>query len=69
MKRLALRTNVKRWGLFLVERAQRLEIRAGAPQRKIRANHLDDIVRRGDLLDCFCWNTGHRVDFSLVRIG
>jgi hypothetical protein len=69
VKGLPLRAYGERWRLFLMKGTEGLERCAGTPQRKIGANHLDDIVRRGDLLDCFCWNTGHRVDFSLVRIG
>ena len=50
MKRLALRIDVKRRRLFLMERTERLEIYAGTFQRKIRADHLDDVVRPRDLL-------------------
>ena len=39
-----------------MERAERLEIRAGPFQRKIRADHLDDVVTGRDLLYGFRWN-------------
>ncbi len=48
---LPLWTDVKRRRLFLVKRTKRLEIRARAFQWKIGADHLDDVVRRCDLLD------------------
>src|SRR3954447_18237536 len=51
MKGLALRTNGERRGLFLVEWAERLEIRAGTLQREIGRDHLHDVVGGGDLLD------------------
>src|ERR1700737_3394929 len=50
MKRLTLRTDVKRRRFFLVKRTERLEISAGPFQRKIRADHLDDVVGGRDLL-------------------
>jgi hypothetical protein len=49
---LPLGTDMKRRGLFLMERAKRLEIRAGASQRKIGADYLDYVVGRSDLFDC-----------------
>lgn len=61
MKRLALRIDVKRRRLFLMERTERLEICARPFQRKIRADHLDDVVGPRDLLYGFCWN--HRLLF------
>ena len=39
--------------------AERLEIRPRAFQRKIRADHFDDVVRGGDLLDCFRRDRSH----------
>jgi hypothetical protein len=33
--------------------AERLKIRARAFEWKIRADHFDDVVRAGDLLNCF----------------
>jgi hypothetical protein len=36
-----------------MKRAERLEIRSGALQRKIRTDDIDDIVPGGDLFDCF----------------
>ncbi len=56
MKCLALRIDVKRRRFFLMERTERLEIRAGPFQWKIRADHLDDVVTGGDLLYGFRWN-------------
>ena len=52
MKRLALRTDVERWRLLLVKRAECFEVRARAFQRKIGTDHLDHIIGGGDLLDC-----------------
>ena len=51
VKSLALRTDGKRRRFFLMKRAERLEGRASALERKIRADHFDDVVRRCDLLD------------------
>ena len=48
---LPLRTHMERRGFLLMEWAKRLEIGSRAFERKIRANHFDNIVRRGDLLD------------------
>src|SRR5256885_536713 len=59
MKCLTRRTDMKRRRLFLVKRAKRPKIRSGTFQREIRANHLDDVIRRRDLLDCLCWNGRH----------
>ena len=59
MKRLPLRTNCKRWRFFLMKWAERLESRSGAFEWKIGANHLNDIVRCGDLFDRLCWNGAH----------
>jgi len=59
VKRLPLRADMKGRGLFLMERTERLEISAGALERKIRTNHLNDIIRCGDLFDCLCWNRAH----------
>lgn len=59
VKRLPLRADMKGGGLFLMERAERFEISAGALERKIRANHLNDIIRCSDLFDCLCWNRAH----------
>ena len=52
MKRLPLRADVKRRRLFLMKGAERLEVRTRAFEGKIRADHLDDVIRRGDLLNC-----------------
>ena len=59
MKRLPLRTNCEGWRFFLMKWAERLESRAGAFEWKIGANHLNDIVRCGDLFDRLCWNGAH----------
>jgi hypothetical protein len=39
--------------------AQRLKIRPRAFQWKIRTDYFDDIVRGGDLLDCFRRDRSH----------
>ena len=52
VERLPLGTDMERRRLFLMKWAKRLEIRAGAFERKIRTNHLDDVVGRSDLFDC-----------------
>lgn len=51
MERLPLRAHMKRRRLFLMKGTERLEVRTRAFERKIRADHLNDIIRRGDLLD------------------
>src|SRR5439155_1185478 len=56
MKRLPLRTDVERGRFLLVKRAERFEVRARAFEREIRPDHVDDIVRGGDLLDGLRWN-------------
>ncbi len=56
MKCLALRIDVKRRRFLLMKWTERLEICAGPFQRKIRADHLDDVVGGGDLLYGFYWN-------------
>lgn len=53
MKRLSTRAHHKRRRFLLMKRAKRLEIRAGAFQRKICADDFDDVVRGRDLLNCF----------------
>ena len=50
MKRLTLRIDMKRRRFFLMKWTERLEICAGPFQRKIRANHLDDVVGGRHLL-------------------
>src|SRR5216110_2857745 len=50
--------------------AKRLKIRSRSFERKIGADHLDDIVRRSDLFDGFRWDSSHEMlDFSLVWFG
>ena len=56
MKCLTLRIDVKRRRFLLMKGTKRLEICAGPFQRKIRADHLDDVVGGGDLLYGFYWN-------------
>jgi hypothetical protein len=51
VKRLPLRAHRERWGLFLMERAERLEVGSGALERKIRSNYFHDVIRRCDLFD------------------
>ena len=51
MKGLPARTDGEGWRFLLVKRTERLEVRARALERKIRADHLHDIVGRSDLLD------------------
>ena len=53
MKCLPARAHHERRCLLLMKRAERFEIRSGAFQRKVRANHFDDVVCCRDLLDCF----------------
>src|SRR5205085_4750099 len=64
MKRLTLRAHVKRGRFLLMERAERLEIGARAFERKVGTNHFDNIISRGDLLDCFWWNHVRRLFFA-----
>src|SRR6059036_1112074 len=50
--------------------AKRLKIRSRSFERKIGADHLDDIVRRSNLFDGFRWDRSHEMsDFSLVWFG
>src|SRR5213595_2180399 len=50
--------------------AKRPEIRSRSFERKIGADHLDDIVRRSNLFDGFRWDSSHEMlDFSLVWFG
>src|SRR3954462_6677182 len=53
MKCLPSRTYQKGGCFLLMKRAERLEIRSGALQRKIRTDNIDDVVLSGDLFDCF----------------
>src|SRR5207248_720235 len=53
VKRLSLRADMEGWRFFLMKGTERFEIRAGPFQRKIRADHLHDVVGGGHLLDCF----------------
>src|ERR1700719_3505788 len=51
MKRLPLWADVKRRRFFLMKWAKRPEVRTRAFEWKIRADHLNDIIRCGDLLN------------------
>ena len=53
MKCLPTRAHHKRRCFLLMKRAERLKIRSGALQRKIRTDDVDDVVPGGDLFDCF----------------
>src|SRR6266516_6501895 len=67
---LSLRTHMERWRFLLMKWAKRPEIRSRSFERKIGADHLDDIVRRSDLFDGFRWDSSHEMlDFSLVWFG
>src|SRR5205814_9252361 len=56
VKGLAVGVDVIRRRFFVMEWTERLESCAGAFQRKIRADRLDDVVGGGDLLYGFYWN-------------
>jgi len=68
VKRLPLRVYVERRGLFLVKRTERLKVHTGAPEREIRANHVNDVVGGRDLLYGFGGNRCHRVTFGSFRM-
>jgi len=51
MKRLALLADVERGRFLLMEWAERLVTRTRALERKIRPDHLDDVVSGGDLFN------------------
>jgi len=57
---LSCRIDGEGGGLFVVERAERLEDGPGAFQREVPGDDLDDIAARQDLLDRFLRNAGHR---------
>ena len=61
MKSLATWAHCEGRRFLLMKRAKRFEIRACALQWKIRTDHFDDIVRGGDLLDCFRRDTHARL--------
>src|SRR5438045_7732704 len=58
VKCLPLRANGEGRCFFLMERTERFEIGAGTFQREVRANYLNNVVCRCDLLDCLRRN-GH----------
>src|SRR5258708_36667400 len=51
VKSLSLRADMERRRFLLMKGAERLEIRTRAFEGKIRTYHLDDVIRRGDLLN------------------
>ena len=53
MKCLPLRTNVERRRFFLVKRTERSKIRTSSFQREIGADHLHNVIRGGNLFDCW----------------
>jgi len=59
MKGLAARADHERRRFLLMKWAKRFEIYPGAFERKIRADHFNDIVRRSNLLDCFGRDRSH----------
>ena len=59
MKRLSLWAYVKGWRLFLMKWTERFEIRSRAFQWKVGANHLNDVVGGGNLLDGLRRNCSH----------
>ena len=65
MKRLSLRVDVKRRRFLLMKWTECLKIRPRALQWKIGADHFDDVVGGGNLLDCF-WRNHVVFYFSLV---
>lgn len=56
VKRLPLRADMKRRGLFLMKRTERFEIRACPLEWKIGADDFDHIICGGDLLDGLGWD-------------
>lgn len=56
---LLLRTHVERGGFLAVERAERAPAGAGAFEREVAADDLDDVIGRGDALDAFLGDAGH----------
>jgi hypothetical protein len=56
---LPLRADGERRRALVVKRAQSLERRSRPLQAHVRANHLDDIIRRGDLLDDLLGDARH----------
>jgi len=66
VERLPLRTDMERRRFLLMKWAERPEIRARAFNREIRPDHVDDVVRGGDLLDGLRWNC-HGPNGKLMR--
>jgi hypothetical protein len=62
MKRLPRRVDVERRRLLLMKRAERAIVGARALEWKVRAYHLDNVIRRRDLFDCVGWDRAH--DFA-----
>src|SRR5437016_13139956 len=67
MKGLTLRIDMKRRRFFLMKRTERLEICAGPFQRKIRPDHLDDVVGGRNLLYGLWWNHAGYLFFARLR--
>ncbi len=59
MERLPARTHRERRRFLLMKGAERLVICARAFQRKIRADHFDNVIRGSDLLDCLRRDRSH----------
>ena len=68
VKGLPARADRERGRFLLMKWAERLEICAGAFERKIRADHVDDVIRGSDLLDRFRRDRSHArlIIFRLV---
>ncbi len=63
MKGLPLRVDVKGGRLLLMEGAKRFEVGPRPFQWKVGTDYLDNVVGRGDLLDCLGWDDSHRKGF------
>src|SRR4051812_27354053 len=59
VKSLPARTDGERRRFLLMKWAERLEIRSRTLERKIRAYHLNDVVRGSDLLDVLRRDQAH----------
>ena|SRR6266404_3827773 len=59
VERLPARTHRERRRFLLMKGAERLEVRSRALERKIRADHFDNVIRGSDLLDCLRRDRSH----------
>ena len=59
LKSLPARADHEGRRLFLMKRAERLEIRSRAFHGEIRTDHFDNVIPSSDLLDCFRRNRSH----------